>query len=123
MNLLQIEKLYPVLKQFQEIEMPIKITYKFSKLLNFIEKDYHFFLKKMRGILDKYAEKDENGQIIVNNGTIPLLKDFQSEAEKEIQLLYEIEVEKPDIYFTLTELENINMTPNDLRVMIDFIEE
>jgi hypothetical protein len=123
MKLGNIEKLYTVLKDFQEIDMPVKIAYKFSMLLNASETNYNFFIEKMRTILNKYAEKDENGQIINNEGTIPIQPNFLESAEKEVKDLHDIEIDMPNIKFTLEELESVSFKPSALRALVDFIEE
>lgn len=123
MKLSSIENLYTVLKSFQEKEMPIKLSYKFSKIFSSIESDYQFFFSQLRKILDKYAEKDENGEFIQNEGTIPLKKDCFELAEKALNDLYETEITLPKVTFTLDELEGIDIKPFELKVLLPFIEE
>lgn len=123
MKLSSIENLYSTLKDFQEREMPIKLSYKFSKLFSAAESDYQFFYTQLRKILDKYAEKDENGEFIQNNGHIPFKKDCFELAERALNDLYETEVTLPKITFTLDELEGLDIKPYELRALLPFIEE
>lgn len=123
MKLSSIENLYTALKSFQEKEMPIKLSYKFSKIFSSIESDYQFFFSQLRKILDKYAEKDENGEFIQNEGTIPFKKDCFELAEKALNDLYETEITLPKVTFTLDELEGIDIKPFELKALLPFIEE
>jgi hypothetical protein len=123
MKLGNVEKLYTVVKDFQDTEMPLKIAYKFSQLLNASEDNYQFFIEKMRQILNKYAVKDENGQIVNNEGTIPIQPEFLERAEQEVKELHNIEVDMPKVRFTLEELESVSFKPSALRALIDFIEQ
>ena len=63
MKLNKIEPLYTTLLTLTEKEMPFSLSYKFTKILDKIETDYQYFIKKMREIINKYADKDENGEL------------------------------------------------------------
>lgn len=123
MKLSSIENLYTVLKSFQEKEMPIKLSYKFSKIFDSIESDYKFFFAQLKKILDKYAEKDEEGNFVQNGDHIPLKKETFDLAEKALNDLYETEITLPKITFTLDELEELNIKPFELKALLPFIEE
>lgn len=123
MKLLSIENLYTTIKSFQEKEMPIKLSYKFSKIFDSIESDYQFFFSQLRKILDRYAEKDENGNFVQNDDYIPLKKETFDLAEKALNDLYETEITLPKITFTLDELEELNIKPFELKALLPFIEE
>ena len=45
------------------------------------------------------------------------------EAEQKTIELQELEIELPKITFTLSEFENIELSPEDISGIIDFIEE
>lgn len=123
MKFSSIENLYIVIKSFQEKEMPIKLSYKFSKIFDSIETDYQFFFSQLKKILDKYAEKDENGNFIQNEEHIPLRKETLELAEKALNDLYETEIALPKITFTLDELEGLDIKPFELKMLLPFIEE
>lgn len=124
MNLLSIEKLYSTLSTLTQNPMPMRLAYKFSKFSSKIEEDYNFFIKKTREIIFKYAQVDENGQIQYNeNGNIMIKQDCISQTNQELQELEEIEIETPDIIFTLDELESLSISPADLQCLLPFIEE
>lgn len=124
MTLHQTEQLFTTLSSLAKTSMPIRLAYKITKLLNQIEKDYNFYIEETKKIIIKYAERDEQGQLIsTENGSITLQKNLISEAEKELLELSEIEVDLPSISFTLDELETLNITPSDLQSLLPFIEE
>ena len=104
MKLNKIEPLYATLSILTEKEMPFSLSYKFTKILDKIETDYQYFVKKMREIINKYADKDENGELIIKDNNIQIKKDFISLAEKELNELNDIEVTIPDISFSVEEL-------------------
>lgn len=123
MKLGNIETLYDTLSSLKEKEMPIRLSYKFTILLDKIDCDYNFFISEMRKIINKYGLKDEHGELIQENGNIKINPDSLSLAEKALQDLHETEVKLPDVTLTLDELESLNIKPADLRALLPFIKE
>lgn len=123
MKLNNIETLYSSLTQLKSKEMPLRLSYKFTKLLSKIEKDYEFFTSKTREVIIKYAEKDDNGEIIQYESNIRVAPENIPLAEKELSELNDIEVEDINISFTLDELESLSITPEILQPLLPFIKE
>ena len=123
MKLSEIEKLYTTLKQLNEKEMPIKISYKFSKIFSQISTDFEFYSKKIQEILSKYGEKDEKGNFIVKDGMVPFQKDYVDLAIKELDELNSIDITLPEYQFSLEELESLSLTPAQVSSLTNFIKE
>ena len=123
MKLSEIEKLYTTLKQLNEREMPIKISYKFSKIFSQISTDFEFYSKKIQGILSKYGEKDEKGNFVIKDGMVPFQKDYADLAMKELDELNSIDITLPDYQFSLEELEPLSLTPAQVSSLTNFIKE
>lgn len=123
MKLGNIETLYNTLSSLKEKEMPIRLSYKFTLLLDKIDCDYNFFISEMRKIINKYGLKDEHGELIQENGNIKINPDSLSLAEKALEDLHETEIKLPDVTLTLNELESLNIKPADLRALLPFIKE
>lgn len=123
MKLSEIEKLYTTLKQLNEKEMPIKISYKFSKIFSQISTDFEFYSKKIQEILSKYGEKDEKGNFVVKDGMVPFQKDYVDLAMKELDELNSIDITLPEYQFSLEELEPLSLTPAQVSSLTNFIKE
>ena len=123
MKLGNIETLYNTLSSLKEKEMPIRLSYKFTLLLDKIDCDYNFFISEMRKIINKYGLKDEHGELVQENGNIKINPDSLSLAEKALEDLHEPEIKLPDVTLTLDELESLNIKPADLRALLPFIKE
>ena len=123
MKLSEIEKLYTTLKQLNEKEMPVKISYKFSKIFSQISTDFEFYSKKIQEILSKYGEKDEKGNFIVKDGMVPFQKDYVDLAMKELDELNSIDITLPEYQFSLEELEPLSLTPAQVSSLTNFIKE
>ena len=71
----QIEPLYSFLsKEISTKEMPIKLSYKFSKLLTSVNTEFEFYQKKVSEILQKYGQKDDKGEFIIKDGSSKFLQ-------------------------------------------------
>lgn len=123
MKLQTIQSLYSTLTILKSTQMSLRLSYKFSKLLSKIEKDNEFFIEKAREIVLKYAEKDENGNYIQNEGNIKVIPENIPLANKELDELNNIEMEDIDITFTLEELESLSIAPEVLQPLLPFIKE
>ena len=123
MKLGNIEALYNTLSSLKEKEMPIRLSYKFTLLLDKIDCDYNFFISEMRKIINKYGLKDDQGELIQENGNIKINPDSFALAEKALEDLHETEIKLPDVTLTLDELESLHIKPADLRALLPFIKE
>lgn len=123
MKLGTIEPLYNTLSSLKEKEMPIRLSYKITLLLDKIDLEYNFFISEMRKIINKYGLKDENGEFIQEDGNIKINPDSINLAEKALQELYETEITLPEVTITLDELETLYIKPVDLRAFLPFIKK
>ena len=124
MKFFQIEILRKFFSDASQKELPFRVAYKFYKIQDIINKDYSFFQEKTREIIFKYAERDENGEIIIlEDENIKITPEKILEAKKAIEELNNIETENPNIFFTLEELENLEIKPSELQGLLPFIKE
>lgn len=105
--------------------LPIRLAYKFNKLGHALDIETDFVDSKLRDIQNKYAEKDEKGELIVSeNGTLHIPDSVIPEYNGEINELLGLEIEIPDIKFTLDELEKLDdLSIADINWLSDLIEE
>lgn len=104
---------------------PIKTVYKFTKLFNSINTEFDFYSNHIGEILNKYGLRDEAGNLKpTENGQGVLIQpDKINEASQEVNELMDLQVEIPDIIFTLDELENLGLTVEELTTLMPFIQE
>lgn len=123
MKLSTITPLYNTLQTLSQKELPIRLSYKISKFLQSLSQDNEFYTEKFRTIILKYADRDENGELVFIGEDIKIKQELLSEAEKELAELNELETTDAGITFTLEELENLEIKPSDLQPLLPFIEE
>lgn len=109
-----------VLNKITTIELPIKLSYAFSKNITKINRELEVYNKERQRLIEKYGEKDEEGKLKVKeNGNINILD--ADNFNKDIKEILEIENE---IDIHIIDLESINadvnITPGDL-IVIDYM--
>lgn len=125
MKINQIEPLYEALKEWMDKEISFSLAYKMMVISSAIDKEYQFYITKMRSIIQKYALKDEQGELVVENNQIKVDPNYISAAEKELIELGEIEVTLPDIKITYQELEStdLKISPAQLYALTPILSE
>lgn len=123
MKISNIETLKPTLLILSQKDLPFRLSYKVSKLLDKVEKDSQFYTEKLRNIIQKYALRDENGEIVFEGDNVKIAPSSLAAAEKELADLNDIDIEDPNIFFTLDEFEGLEIKPSELTGLLPFIKE
>lgn len=109
---------------FAEKPMKVTLAAKLLRLADDLTKENEIIEKQRRLILEKYADKDENGQLIVENGNVNFKeKENLQAAQKELDELANLEVDIKDREITEEELINANLeiTLNQLAILKNFL--
>lgn len=106
-------------------KLPVFVAYKLMKLLKSLEEDVTFYRTKMSEIIDEYAEKDPNGQVLQSqHGGVIIQNGKADECNAKIKELEEMPVEDTgDIKFALEELAPINFSINEMLSLECYIEQ
>ena len=123
-------KIYQVLgvlsiyERVRELKVPAKVAYKFNKLCNALKNDADFYRVELNKIIERYGERDENGSLIpLEYGGVKIKSENMPTAQKEINNLDTLEVDAPDIKFTIDELDGLQLSIEDFNRILPFIEE
>lgn len=111
MKLYQIIALQDFFKSVGEQKLPIKTTYKLSKLARRVEEELSFYSTELNKILNEYGKK-ENGQFVMldNNSSIAIIPGKEQECADKINELQNLEVDFSNFSFSLQEFENLDIT-------------
>ena len=107
-----------------EKPMPVSLAAKMLRLAENLNKENELIEKQRRLILEKYADKDSNGTLIVNNGNVSFNDNTNlTAAQKELDELANLEVEITDRGITENELSkaNLQLTISQLAVLNNFL--
>lgn len=110
------------LREISKKELPIKASYAIAKNMKKIEDELEIYYKEREKLIDKYAEKDENGKIKIDETGFIVFRDTEG-WDKEIKELLAIENDIKIHKFPIDVLEGYNMSPAELMLIEYMIEE
>jgi len=119
----QLIKFYQENGIFSNKVLPLKGAFKLNRIKKDIEKDFTFYQEKFKEILEKYAQRDEAGNIkFSDNGEQILIKEgLIAECSKELEDLNSMEIEIDNYDFNIEELGDIDCTPEELEILMPFL--
>lgn len=109
---------------FADVNLPLKGAYKINKIRKAIEKEGEFYSSKFQEIVNTYAKKDDNGDIIFSeDGEQIIIQDDKiEECNKALSELQTLEVEIDNCNLTIEDLgENLECTPDELDALMPFL--
>ena len=109
-----------VLSKLTNLELPIKLSYAFSKNITKIDAELKAYNIEREKLLNKYGEKDEEGKLkLSEKGEVNILdrENFNKEIAELLQCESEIDIHLIDLESIDTD---INITPGELMI-IDYM--
>lgn len=109
---------------FNGTNLPLKVAYKLNKIKKAVEENGEFYINKFQEIVDTYAKKDEEGNLVFsdNNEQIMIQDDKIEECNKALEELQTLTVEIENYNLSIDDFgENIECTPEDLEVLMPFL--
>jgi hypothetical protein len=72
----------------------------------------------------EYSKKDENGDPLptADGQGVLLVEETMSEAYAKLAELHDLDVELPDAKFSVDEFDKVELTPEEMLVIMPFIE-
>lgn len=105
-------------------KLSFKTSYKLTLLAKEIQKHIDFYQESFRNLLMEYSKKDEEGNPMpTSDGQGILLKEeTMNEAYAKLAELRELDVELPDTKFSPDELDKIEISAEEMIIIMPFIE-
>lgn len=114
----------PSLIEISKKQLPIKVSYAIAKNIAKIESELNVYNKEREKLLDKYAVKDEHGNISVDeNNQIKIQEEHVEDWNRDIKELLAIENDVDIHMFSIEALDGYDMTPAELMLIDYMIEE
>lgn len=113
MKIVQVVNALPALQKLATQDISIKKLYKISKLLGNLEDEIAFYNDQREKILGKYCD-------VVNNQYVPK-KENEEDIHRELNELFETEIECEVQEVVIGDNENIKLSYNDLVLLRGFI--
>ena len=109
---------------FADVNLPLKGAYKINKIRKAVEKEGEFYSSKFQEIVNTYAKKDDNGNIVFSeDGEQIIIQDDKiEECNQALSELQKLEVEIDNCNLTIEDLgENLECTPDELDALMPFL--
>lgn len=111
-----------VLRKLNNMDLNIKVSYAIAKNITNIEKEFEVYDKEKNKLIDKYGEKDDDGNLKLDaNGNVNIVD--KENWNKEFKELLEIEndvcihkINEEDLF----KCDNANITPGEL-MLVDYM--
>ena len=119
----QMSQILNIIENNKNKRFDINTQYKMLLIKKKIKEDLELVEEQYQILLNLYGEVNEEGEFVkTEDGGIKIKEGYQSECQKKIQEFNQLDVTIPDVYFTIEELESLNLTLFELEVLEPFIK-
>ncbi len=104
-------------------QLPLKAAYKINKLRKAIDNEFNFYSEKFQELVDTYAQKDDNGNVVFSDdGSQIIIKDGMiEECNNAIQELHNLTIDIDNMNLSIEDLgEDLECTPDELDALMPF---
>lgn len=124
MKMYEVLDLQGLYNNIATIKLPLKTTYKFTRLMKRAEEEIAFYQEKFREIVEEYGVK-ENGEykFTPDGQSIVIIEGKEAECNTKLLELRNLEVQIDNIKFSIEELEGIDVSIQELSCLMSLIED
>lgn len=115
-----------LVRQVAQKQLPVKVSFTISRNTDHIDSVLKTYEKERQKLLDKYAEKDKKGKLVLkDDGISAKFKDDAAEAgwKKDIEALLDIESDISVRKFKLDDIGDVKFSSAELAAIEYMIEE
>ena len=120
-EVLELQNLYA---SISNIKLPLKTTYKFTRLMRRAEEELTFYQEKFREIVEEYGVKENGEYKLTPDGlSIVIIPGKEVECNNKLAELRNLDVQINDIKFSIEELEGIDVSISELSCLMPLNED
>ena len=124
MKMYEVLELQTLYSSIANIKLPLKTTYKFTRLMKRAEEELSFYQQKFQEIVEEYGVKENGEYKLTPDGmSIVIIPGKEIECNTKIAELRNLDVEIDNIKFTIEELEKIDVSISELSCIMSLIED
>lgn len=113
-----------ILRKLSQQDFKAKTAWQVARLLKAAEGEIQSFGDTRMNLIMKYAEKDENGELIKDeNDNVKLIPENVATFTTELNDLLETEVEINANKLTLEQLDDADFTPSEIAMLEPFVAD
>lgn len=124
MKMYEVLDLQVLYNSIANIKLPLKTTYKFTRLMKRAKEEIAFYQEKFREIIEEYGVK-ENGEyrLTPDGQSIVIIPGKEVECNTRLAELRNLDISIEGISFTIDELEGIDVSISELSCLMSLIED
>lgn len=127
MNKITVEQMLlanQVLKKISQKPFPGKVAFVIGRVLQRLNKEADLFETTRMEVISRYADKDENGELVLTNGNIHIPNENIKKCNEELKDLLASEITLYYVYNTIKIewLEDVDFTPEEAAALEPFID-
>jgi hypothetical protein len=124
MKMFEVLELQNLYNSIADIKLPLKTTYKFTRLMKRAEEELTFYQEKFREIVEEYGVK-QNGQykLTPDGQSIAIIPGKEVECNTKLAELRNLDVLIDGIKFSIEELDGIDVSISELSCLMSLIED
>ena len=124
MKMYEVLDLQVLYNSIANVKLPLKTTYKFTRLMKRAEEEVAFYQEKFREIVEEYGVKENGEYKLTPDGmSIVIIPGKEAECNSKLAELRNLDVSIEGITFTIDELEGIDVSIQELSCLMSLIED
>lgn len=124
LTLNDILNISPILHKLSKQTFTGKIVFQIARLIKLVDEELNTLDTTRQQIIEKYGDKDENGNLIIaNNGQAHVSIENAEACNQEFYDLLTTEVNIDTSPIPLSCFDNIELTPNEALLLGKIVEE
>lgn len=114
-----------VMQRISQRELPGRVAYNVAKLLRQIENEFNLFDDTRKKLLEKYADKNEDGTLKINEETNEYVLSTENlkSLTEEVNLLLDTTITLNANRIKITDISDLAFTPVEMAMIEEYIEE
>lgn len=124
MNILKIINAKRAFSNYLDAKLSPAVAYKIMKLVRAADAEESFYQKELLKIVEQYGLRNDDGSFATSSdGNILLVEETVEECRKKVDELDALDIDFPDIHFSLDELSKLSMTVREVDAISAFISD
>lgn len=119
-----LESLYKVIDiKLNNLTFSIQTQYKFLKLKKVLQEELQLYYTQLAALTAFFELDDDGNPIVSEDGGVKIKEDSYDECNRISDEINAVQIQVPDLYFSLDELQGLGLTLQELEVLEPFIKE
>lgn len=121
----ELENLNNTIQVLLPMQLKMPFAYKVACIAREVRENYSMINVMRQEILERYAKRDENGQVIIDqqNGMVTVEPEKVMETNKELDKLFSRDIELKCDKIKLDDIKDLDLTVGQLEALIPLVEE